>query len=579
MKFKDLVRVFEELEKTSSGNKLREILSAFLKKVPKSEIRIVSYLILGLLGPEYESVDFGMAEKMILRAVANAYSKTIEDVKHLLKKKGDLGLVALQLSKEKKIRLKKSLGIVELYNSLLKIATTSGVGSQEKKVVMLSNLLKSSTPEEAKYILRIILGKLRLGVAAMTILDSLSIAFTGTKANKHILEEAYNLCTDIGLVAETISSKGLKGVRKIGIKVGSPIRMMLAQRVKKLSEIQGKMPDGFASEAKYDGERVQIHKKKNGEIVIYSRRLENITSQYPDIVANVKKAIKQDSFIVEGEAVPIDKNGAILSFQFVMQRKRKYNVEEYAKKIPICVFLFDLLFLNGESYLKEPYNKRRGKLELITKKSRFVQLTKRIVSQDLDKVDEFFQEVIGEGCEGIIAKSLSKDSIYRAGARAWLWIKYKKDYTSKLQDTLDLVIVGAFAGKGKRAGTYGALLCAAYNPEKDRFETVTKLGAGFSDKTLKELPKIMKPYLTNKKPARVVSELKPDYWFLPEKVIVVVGAEITQSPVHTCCKGMLKKDKSKGLAIRFPRFKMFRDDKSAEEATTNTEILQMYQGA
>jgi DNA ligase-1 len=572
MKFRELAEGFEELEKTSSGNKLREILSNFFKRVPKSEIRIVSYLVLGLIAPEYESTDFGIAERMMIRAVAKAYQKDESEVIKLLKKKGDLGIVALEIKKSSGIKSKSQLEILEVHRKLLEIAKTSGSGSQDKKISLLSNLLLECTPEEAKYIVRILLGKLRLGVASMTILDSLSIAFTGTKENKKFLGEAYNLCTDIGLVAELIATKGIEGVKKIKIQVGSPIQMMLAQRVKKLSEIKEKMPDGFYSDAKYDGERVQIHKKPDGEIIIYSRRLENITSQYPDIVENIKKAIKEKSFIVEGEAVPVDKDGNILSFQNIMQRKRKYDVEEYSKKIPVCVFLFEILYLNNKSLMKLSYPKRREILERVTVEGSFVKLSKILYNDDLDKVDDFFQEVLDQGCEGIIAKSKSNDSFYRAGARAWLWIKYKKDYISKLQDTLDLVVVGAFAGKGKRAGTYGALLCAAYNPKTDSFETVSKLGAGFSDEVLDKIPKIMKQYLIPKKHPRVDSEIEADYWFVPNKVVVVIGAEITQSPVHTCAKKQL----GKGLAIRFPRFKMFREDKSAEQATTTQEIIQMY---
>jgi len=572
MKFRELAEGFEELEKTSSGNKLREILSNFFKRVPKSEIRIVSYLVLGLIAPEYESTDFGIAERMMIRAVAKAYQKDESEVIKLLKKKGDLGIVALEIKKSSGIKSKSQLEILEVHRKLLEIAKTSGSGSQDKKISLLSNLLLECTPEEAKYIVRILLGKLRLGVASITILDSLSIAFTGTKENKKFLEEAYNLCTDIGLVAELIATKGIEGVKKIKIQVGSPIQMMLAQRVKKLSEIKEKMPDGFYSDAKYDGERVQIHKKPNGEIIIYSRRLENITSRYPDIVENIKKAIKEKSFIVEGEAVPVDKDGNILSFQNIMQRKRKYDVEEYSKKIPVCVFLFEILYLNNKSLMKLSYPKRREILERVTVEGSFVKLSKILYNDDLDKVDDFFQEVLDQGCEGIIAKSKSNDSFYRAGARAWLWIKYKKDYISKLQDTLDLVVVGAFAGKGKRAGTYGALLCAAYNPKTDSFETVSKLGAGFSDEVLDKIPKIMKQYLIPKKHPRVDSEIEADYWFVPNKVVVVIGAEITQSPVHTCAKKQL----GKGLAIRFPRFKMFREDKSAEQATTTQEIIQMY---
>ena len=302
LSFSELVKLFESLESTTSGNKLRSLLSEFFKKQfkvkakgklgkdveeRKNEIRIVCYLMLGLLGPEYESIDLGIAEKMMIRAITRAFGTTDIMVKQMMKKHGDLGIIAMKLCDNKKAQL----SVWDVYETLLKVSRVSGSGSQEKKIKLLVNLLSKATPEESKYIVRIALGRLRLGVAAMTLLDSLAIAFIGKK-DKTKLEEAYNLCTDIGLVAEELVINGLKGVEKIKIEVGRPIRMMLAQRVKKLSEIVEKMPEGFASEAKYDGERVQIHKKKNGEVIIYSRRLENITKQYPDIVENIKKSIK-----------------------------------------------------------------------------------------------------------------------------------------------------------------------------------------------------------------------------------------------------------------------------------------------
>jgi len=578
IKFIELVKVYEELEKISSGNEMRRILSEFFKKCPKEEIDVIAYMTLGMIDAEYKKTELGIADKMVVRAIAAASGKEESEIKELFKTKGDLGLVAqsIKIKRENKLTSyfkteTKELSVADVFSGLRKIAESSGTGSQDTKTNILAAMLQRASPEEAKYVVRISLGTLRLGVAAMTILDSLSIAFTGSKESKEALEEAYNMCSDIGLVAKAIAKSGVSGVKKIGIQLGSPIKMMLAQRADTLTLIQEKIPGKIAAEEKYDGERMQVHKTKSG-IIIYSRRLENIRSQYPDVVENVRKNVKAENFIIEGEGVAVDKDGKLLPFQTVMQRKRKYGIEEYVKKIPVCIFLFDLLYLNGKSYIQEPYPERRKALEKITKETDRVQLAKRIVSENLDEIEEFFGEALERGCEGIIAKSCAENSVYRTGAREWLWIKWKKDYMAKLRDTLDLVVVGAFAGKGKRSGTYGALLCTAYNDKKDRFETVCKLGAGLTDENLGGLPKKFKQHLVEKKPARVLSELEADYWFEPKIVVEVVGAEITKSPIHTCGIDEI----GKGLAIRFPRFKNYRENKSAEEATTTKEIIQMF---
>ena len=316
---------------------------------------------------------------------------------------------------------------------------------------------------------------------------------------------------------------------------------------------------------------MQIHRKGNA-LFIYSRRLENITGQYPDVAENVRKSVKAEEFIIEGEGVAVDAEGKLLPFQTVMQRKRKYDIEEYTKKIPVCLFAFDILYLDGKSYMQKPYPERRAALERIIKPNSRVQLAERIVTDNPDEIEEFFFTSLARGCEGIIAKSCAEDSVYRAGAREWLWIKWKKDYLERMQDTLDLVAVGAFAGRGRRAGSYGALLCAAYNPKKDAFETVCKLGTGLKDEVLDELPGKFKTLLIPKKATRVISDMKADYWFEPKIVVEVVGAEVTQSPIHTCARSEL----GKGLAVRFPRFQNYRANKSPEQATTTAEIIEIF---
>ncbi|MBI4147418.1 ATP-dependent DNA ligase [Candidatus Woesearchaeota archaeon] len=569
MDFQKLADLFEELEKTSSGNKMREILSDFFKTVPEEDIAVISYLTLGRIASEYEGVVLGIAEKSALKAIAKTAGVDETKVKKTIRETGDAGLTAEKLLQKKPQTLVPlgKLTVKELFEKLHKITNTTGTGSQEEKINLLVNLLQKSSSKGAKYIIRIALGTLRMGAGDMTVLDALAIAHTGDKKNKELLEKAYNICPDVGIIAETLARKGLKGIEKIDVHVGRPIKMMLAQRVDALDEVHEKIPGKLAVETKYDGERIQAHKTKNGKITLFSRRMDNITEQFPDVVQHLQERVSAKEFVVEGEVVAIDKEGKSLHFQVLMQRKRKTDIEEYVKKVPVQLKLFDLLYYDGESFLHETYEKRSGQLAKIVSKGKHLTLADRIVTDDVDEVDQFFQKMLKEKQEGIMIKGM--DSEYQAGTRGWNWIKWKKEYAAEMTDTFDLVIIGAFHGKGKRSGTYGALLCACYNEKEDTFETVTKLGTGLTDEMLVELPKKLKKYQVEHKPARVViSEIKPEVWFEPAVVVEVLAAEITKSPSHAL-----------GLALRFPRFVKLREDKKAEQATTSKEIKEMYKKA
>ena len=565
MDFQKLAELYEELEQTSSGNKMREILADFFKKVPEDNIAVISYLTLGQIASEYEGVVLGIAEKSALKAVAKAAGADELKVKKTMQETGDAGLTAEKLL-QKKVQTLVPIGkltVKELFEKLHKITKTSGTGSQEEKINILVNLLQKSSPQGAKYLIRIALGTLRMGAGDMTVLDALAIAYTGDKKNKEILEKAYNICPDVGIIAETLAKKGLKGIEKIDVHVGRPIKMMLAQRVDALEEVPEKIPGKLGIEAKYDGERMQVHKSKDS-ITIFSRRMENITEQYPDVIKYLQEHVSGKDFVIEGEIVAIDKEGKPLHFQVLMQRKRKTDIEEYVKKVPVQLKLFDLLYYNGKSFLHESYETRTEQLAKIATKGKHITLADRIITEDLEDVNKFFQKMLKEKQEGIMIKGM--DSEYQAGTRGWNWIKWKKEYATEMTDTFDLVIVGAFHGKGKRSGTFGALLCACYNEKDDAFETVTKLGTGLTDEMLEELPKKLKKYQVDHKPARVVvSDIKPEVWFEPAVVVEVLAAEITKSPSHAL-----------GLALRFPRFIKLRDDKKAEQATTSKEIQQMY---
>ncbi|MBT4539859.1 ATP-dependent DNA ligase [Candidatus Woesearchaeota archaeon] len=562
MDFLQLVELFEQLENESSGNKLREILASFFKKVPIEDISLLTYLTLGKISADYESAVLGLADKSVLKAISVAGGVESSRVKKLMQDTGDVGLVAENILKKKPRTLVPvgKLTVHELFEKLHKIVGTSGSGSQEKKTNILVSLFQKSPAKGAKYIARLALGVLRLGVAEMTVLDALSIAFTGEK-DKTVLEATYNICPDVGIIAEIMATAGIKGLQKIPVKVGRPIKVMLAQRVKELDEVEVKIPGKLAVEAKYDGERVQAHKDSKGKITLFSRRMEETSAQFPDLIEYLQKQIDAKTFILEAEIIAIDSEGNHRPFQELMQRRRKHDVASYVKKIPVQAQVFDLLYLDGKVVMDKSYEERTTILRKIIKKSKNVVASAKIVTDSLDTVDEFFQEQINLGYEGIMIKSLG--GVYQAGTRGWNWIKWKKDYVHDLQDSLDLVVIGAFHGKGRRHGTYGALLCAVYDSKKDQFLTVCKLGTGLTDEMLAELPK--KFSIVKRCPARVVvkKEMIPDVWFVAEFVVEVRGAEITKSPFH-----------SLGLAVRFPRFLRFRD-KKPEQATTKKEVEDM----
>ncbi len=565
MDFAKLVVVYEKLEGISSGNEMREVLSDFFKTVPKEDIAVVSYLTLGKMGAEYESIVLGLAEKSVLKAVAACGGVSVARVKDVMKKKGDVGLTAQEVLKKKPQTLVPvgKLTIHEFYDTLLKIASVSGTGAQERKEKLLVGMLQKVSALGARYVTRVVLGVLRMGAGEMTVLDALAIAFTGEKKNKEFLERAFNICPDVGKIASVLAEKGLKGLEEISIEVGRPIKMMLAQRVGSLDDVAKKMPGEVAVEGKYDGERVQIH-LKNGEVSLFSRRLDSVTSQFPDLVSYVKRYVKADECVVEGEILAIDSEGNPRPFQTLMQRRRKYDVAEFVKKVPIQLKLFDLLFCNGKSYLGAAYEERVAQLEKITQKSAYVMVADHIRTDDVEEINAFFQKMLDAGYEGIMIKSLSGE--YQAGTRGWNWIKWKKEYVHEMSDTFDLVIVGAFHGKGKRSGVYGALLCAVYDASEDRFLTLCKVGTGLTDEVLELLPTKLKKYVVSEKPVRVQvkKEMIPDLWFEPAVVIEVLAAELTKSPFHTA-----------GVALRFPRFVHFRDDKKASQATTLTEVTEI----
>jgi DNA ligase-1 len=576
MLYEEIVEVYDKIARTTKRLEMTDHLVELFSKVDPEEIDKVTYLTQAKVYPDFIPYELGIAEKMVIKAIASTSGLGDSEIERLWKEKGDMGHVAEEaIGKKKQTTL---LGLTELtvekvYQNLEKIAKASGPRSQDIKMRYFSDLLHNAKPVEAKYITRSVMGKMRLGVADMTLIDALAITFA-EKEHRDEIERAYNVCSDLGMVARVLAQKGLEDVNKIHLKVGVPIRAMLAERLSKLEDILEKTGGSTAFEYKYDGLRLQAHIDSE-KIELFSRRLENMTDQFPEFKTELRNVFKGKEGIVEGECVPIDMNtGALLPFQIVSHRRgRKYDLREAQEDYPVHLVLFDCLYLDGEDLTNEPYEKRRKQLKKAIEPSETVMFSEVLVTDSPEDAEQFFLQSIEDGSEGLIGKSL--ESVYVAGSRGWNWIKYKKDYQSEMSDTVDLVVVGAFAGRGRRAGTYGALLMASYDEEEDRFKTFCKLGSGFDDEMLLELPKRLEGYKIDNVHEKVDSKMKADFWFEPAVVLEVLGAEITISPSHTAAMD-LKKENA-GLAIRFPRFTRWRDDKGTTEATTVKELVGMYE--
>ena len=575
MRFSEIADTFEKMSATTKRLELTQHLVELFQKTPPEIISKIVYLIQGKLRPDFEGVELGLAEKLAIHALAKSSGIAIKKINSVYAEDGDLGSTAAKILEQKTQTtfLAQDITAERVYETLYKIAKLEGQRSQDMKMKYVSSLLNDATPQEAKFILKIAMGTLRLGIADNTVMDALAISFTGAKDNREKLEAAYNVSSDLGTVAETISRKGLDGLKEFHVKVFSPIRPMLAERVKSEAEAIEKLGSGFAAEYKLDGERVQIHYKDN-KVVLYSRRLENITSYYPDILENIPKALKTTDVILEAEAVAINQDsGEFLPFQELMHRRRKYDIDRIVEKYPITVNLFDVLYLNGQDLLNESYKTRRKKLVEITNEDDYTKIVTQTLVHTENEIEDFLENGINAGCEGLMLKVL--DAPYRAGARGNNWLKLKREYRNELGDSLDLVVIGAFFGKGRRTGKYGTLLLASYNQDKDTFESICKVGTGFTDENLDQFYQILQDKVTLKKNPRIESGMEPDVWFEPELVIEIVASEITLSPVHTTAKNSIRT--GSGLALRFPKFTgKIRMEKAPEDASTDQEVIALY---
>ena len=575
MEFSTLAEIFQRMEKTSKRIELTDILVELLKKTPKEILPNVVYLLQGIIRPNFEGVELGIAEKLAIHAISKSSGLSIKKIEDDYREGGDLGLTAsniLKLKTQTTFTVEK-ITVERVYETLFKIAKLEGKGSQDLKIKYISSMLNDATPVEAKFVMKILLGTLRLGVAENTVMDALAIAFTGKKENKEEIENAYNVSSDLGKVSLVVATDGIEEIKKFKITLFSPIRPMLADRVKSEAEAIKKMPQLFAAEFKLDGERVQIHKQMN-KIILFSRRLENITQYYPDIIENIGKSINVDEGIFEAEIVPINENtGEFLPFQELMHRRRKHKLEKAVLQYPITVNFFDVLYFDDRSCLNLEYTKRREILEKVVKEDNFSKLVPTLLVKNENEIVDFLENSINSGCEGLMLKT--PNAGYRAGARGSNWLKLKREYRNELGDSLDLVVIGAYFGKGRRTGLYGTLLLGTYNPENDTFPSICKVGTGFTDESLDQLYQILSNKVILKKNSRVVSEMEADVWLEPELVLEVVASEITLSPIHKTGLNLVRKNS--GFALRFPKFTgKIRYEKAVEDASTHDEVLALY---
>ena len=574
MLFLELTEIFEKLESTSKRLEMTDDLAKLFANARQSEVKHLTYLTQGILVPSHFGIELGIGDKLAEQAISLVSGKSIREVEALYRKTGDLGDAARQLLEKKEqkslVGLKTGLTSEKVYENFYKIATTSGEGSQDFKISLLGELLTNAEANEAKVIIRFVTGNLRLGIAEATIIDSFSVVKSGDKSLKPVIERAFNLTSDLGLVAELLFTKGLSEVEKIIPTPFHPIRPALAERLPSAKEIIEKIGE-CAAEGKYDGLRLQIH-REGDRVEIYSRKQEKITHMFPDVVTAVKKQFSSTKIIFEGEALAIDEEGNSFAFQETIQRKRKHGIAEKIGELPLKLFAFELLYADGRDYTNTSFSERRKKLESLIVKKGLIEPSRLIYVKTPKQLERFFLECVEQGLEGVMAKDLA--SPYVAGARKFAWIKLKKSYSTKLSDTLDVVVIGYYYGKGKRTKFgFGGLLTAIYEPSKNRFRSIAKIGTGFTEKELQAFSDSLTKLITKQKPPEVDSLLTPDEWVLPRVVVEVNADEITRSPMHTC--GM--SEKQGGLALRFPRLISIREDKLAKDATTEEEVISLYE--
>ena len=556
------------MEATSSRNELVRILSDVYLAASSDELEPITYLIQGRLVPFFEPVEIGLGQGLLMAAIADAYGAPKEQVVKLNRETGDLGVTAQRLAPASH---GKSPSVVEVHQRLSQIAAAGGAGSQQKKLDGFTSLLGDLDSTSAKHLVRITLGKMRLGIGDPTVLDAMSFAKKGDRSLRAVLEAAYNRTSDLGLIARTLWDASESGLDALKVKAGHPLRPQLAERLPNPEAVIKKLGT-VGVQPKYDGLRVQIHKNAD-QVSIFSRNLESMTEMFPELVA-AASSLRVKSVILDGEAIAYNPDSEeYVPFQETTARRRKEDIEEFADRVPLRAFIFDVMFQDGADLTALPYERRFEVVQDLLRGSDTLLAAPLTRTDSVEVLTRELLDFISRGLEGVVAKRL--DSPYQAGARNFNWVKLKRNTSGQLNDTIDVVLLGYYWGKGKRAefGT-GALLAGVYDRDKDEFGTITKLGTGLSDQGWREMYTRLAGLEVAEKPARVNSILVPDAWLEPAIVVEVLADEITPSPRHTA--GMTA-DRP-GFALRFPRIVSLRTaDKKPEDATSVREIREMFE--
>ena len=582
MQFSEFVKYLNKLEQTSKRLEITDILSDLIKNLDTEETDKAINLSLGYLNARYDTKKFNLADKMMVRGLEKAYPHAGE-LTQAYKDSGDLGNVALDVHKSTK---KTGLTIANVHELLTKIADTEGTGSQDAKINQIAELLQQMDKLSAKFIVRIILGTTRLGFTELTIADALSNFLAGDKSLKKEIESKYFAHPDIGLIAKIIKKDGIGGLEKVKLETGVPILGQRAQRISGIEETVEKLGECWA-EYKFDGTRVQLHLDKNKKFEVesnqqelfaqakednylvktYTRNLEDSTHQHPDIVEAAMKQIKAASVILDGEAIGIDKEtGEFLPFQQIMQRKRKHAVKEIASEIPLKYFVFDIMYKDGESLIHLPLKERHEIIKKVLGDGEVIQPAEHILTDNVEELSDYFNNAKEHNLEGLIVKKPGDP--YKAGARSYSWVKLKLADEKLLDDSMDLVVLGYYKGKGDRSKFgIGGFLVGILDQETETFKTITKVGTGLKDDDWRHLKELADKHKVNEVPKNV--ELPKDY--MPDvitdpKIVVEIGAdEISVSKTH-----------SAGYALRFPRLLFFRTDKDASQVTNLKEIKKLH---
>jgi DNA ligase-1 len=574
MRFATLAETLEALEPVSSRLEMIRILAGLLGQADPEEVGELVYLVQGKLLPDFVGQEFGMNERLLVRAIAQAYGVPADAALDRFKQVGDAGTLAQELAagSQNDLRSADGLALTDVYSRMTQITKTVGQGSQEGKVGLMVALLKELAPLEAKHATRIVVGRLRVGVGDPSLMEALSVAKTGDKSLRPVIERAYNLSSDLGLVARTLYSAGPEGLEAIHVRVGNPVRMALAERANSVEEILDRL-GRCAVEPKFDGFRMQIH-KDGEEVMIFSRGLENLSGMFPEVVAAVNRQIEAKQAILEGEALSYDlESGVFMPFQITSQRRRIHNIEEMSTRYPLRLMAFDLLLLDGRDLTRAPYEERREALVGAIKVQDGlggIRPSDVLLSENPEEIELFYEDSLVEGLEGIVAKRLT--GTYDAGKRGFNWIKLKRSYSTQLRDTVDCVIVGYYYGKGRRAKWgIGSLLVSVYDKDSDTLPTITRVASGLSEEAWQELYKKLSADRIEHPDPRVRYVLMPDVWVVPRYVLELQADEVSRSQMHAAGKV----DGGAGYALRFPRIVKERE-KTPEDATSVQEVLDLY---